>query len=173
MLVVLQQQTKLPQPTDMGLPLCRAWEGFMIEDPDPRKHLTKCYITVQLLVITSVPLCTGQLKSRQEAELGNEWLNDEGTALASSKSHWWGMGVIWVLCLGTCWPPVEKRGRAFPPWKCQELCFFLPLLSWHESALKTKHWNYLKYLFKGMSNVLEACYFFLFRPKLLSKFVLK
>ena len=44
----------------------------MIEGPDPGKHLTKCHIVVQLLVIPSVPLCTGQLKSKREAELGSE-----------------------------------------------------------------------------------------------------
>lgn len=44
----------------------------MTEGPDPRKHLTKCCIVVRFLVIPSVPLCTGQLKSKREAELASE-----------------------------------------------------------------------------------------------------
>lgn len=50
---------KIPQTPDLGLPLYKTWEEFIIEGPDPGKHLAKRYMVVQLLVIPLVPLCTG------------------------------------------------------------------------------------------------------------------
>lgn len=52
----------------------------------------------------------------------------------------------------------ERRG-SFPSLKMLRTVIF-PSFAFMTSALKTKCWNHLKYLFKGMSSVFKACCYF-------------
>ena len=168
MLFVLQWQTKLPQPPDLGLPLCRTKDEFMIEGPDPGKHLTKCYIVVQFLVIPSVLLCPGQLKSKQGAELGSEWqscclgrwqvpLARDGGDLSAEPGHvldYHGERSGGLSLLEN----IENHALSF-------LCF-------HDKCPEDKVLKSLKIPVQGNLQCFQSLLLFLFRPKLFSKFVL-
>lgn len=146
------------QPPDLGLPLCRTREKF-----NWRSWSRKA--SDQVLYRGSVAcnsFCSTLERTIKEQGRGwaGEWVTERWSCchgrwhvlLARDRGDLSSVPGHVLVCHG-------ERRVSFPSLKTLRIIIFSSF-AFMTSALKTKRWNHLKYLYKAMANVFKACCYF-------------